>query len=68
MDTENNTCPRRQFSHDTGMYYKKYKQIFYRNIETLIFAQDTEDAGGTGVASRPPRQLLLTLKAVQHPG
>ena len=21
MDTENNTCPRRQFSHDTGMYY-----------------------------------------------
>ena len=21
MDTENNTGPRRQFSHDTGMYY-----------------------------------------------
>ena len=47
---------------------KRYKQIFYGNIETLIFAQDTKDAGGTGAASRPPRQLLLTLKAVQHPG
>ena len=40
MDTENNTGPRRQFSHDTGMYYAQLRQICQQNsIVWQIFWQ-----------------------------